>query len=52
MEPVDLSDPDLLAQLIAAAEDVQLGSDPEQRRDAWHRVTTLLREFERRYPPS
>lgn len=52
MEPEDLNDTDLLAQLSDAQTHVAGDADPDQRRDAWHRVTTLLRELERRHPPT
>jgi hypothetical protein len=48
----ELSDGDLLDALRVAQAKIPQRDDPKQRHDAWQEVTGLVRELERRYPPS
>lgn len=52
MEVGELSDGDLLDALHEAQQDVPRHEDPKHRHDAWQHVILLMRELERRYPPT
>lgn len=52
MKVAELSDGDLLDALHEAQQDVPRHEDPKHRHDAWQHVILLMRELERRYPPT
>ena len=52
MDPEDLTDEDLLEALHDAQREIAGESESTDRHEAWQRVIALMRELERRYPPS